>query len=170
MERSKRRQQILRSLEQEESKQKQIADACELVRALHQEWDATSATGRSKRLENRVDQAVSHLIHEIYAGKTENVAERFQQAVERITAASLPKKKATFLQTLDATQRLLSASRQWYQEATRSKVEQGQALHKFRVLLREVEAGQIEHIEERFSEAMKPKEEQARRPELSDEP
>ena len=157
MERSKRRQQIKRGLERDEGKQTKIASAADQLKALYEEWiDAAPSTGRPKRLENQVQHAVSQLLYEIHAGKTGDVAERFQQAIERITAAHLSKKKATFLQTLNALQQLLEASKQWHLSASHSKKEQDRALHKLRVLLCEVEAGQVEHVEERFHEAMKP--------------
>ncbi len=155
MEQSKHRQQIKRSLEREEAAFSKIVQASDQVKALFQQWlDAAPVTGRPKRMEDQVQRAVSQLITEIHTGKTENVEERFQRLVERTEAAHLPRKKATFLQTLDAMQRLVKVSRQWHEPASRSKVEQDRALHKLRVLLREVEAGQAENIEERFHQAM----------------
>jgi hypothetical protein len=152
---SKRRQQIQRSLEREEAAFSKISQAADQVKALFQRWlDAAPPTGRPKRTEDRIQKAVSQLITEIHAGKMENVEERFQRLVERTEAAHLPKKMATFLQTLDAMQRLVEVSRRWHQSAPRSKVEQDWALHKLRVLLREVDAGQVENVEERFRQAM----------------
>jgi hypothetical protein len=151
MEKSKRRQQ------REEAAFSKIVKASDQVKALFQEWlDAAPPAGRSKRVENQVQRAADQLLKEIYAGKTENVAERFQQAIEHIQAAHLPKQKVTFLQTLDALQELLQVSRQWHQSRSHTKAEENRALHTLHILLREVEAGQIENVAARFHQISKP--------------
>jgi hypothetical protein len=139
-------------MEREDAAFSKIAQASNQVTTLLQQWlDAAPPHGRPKRLEDQMQKAVSQLITEIYAGKTEKVEERFRHLVEQTEVAHLPKKKVTFLQTLDAMQRVLNASRQWHQSAAHSRTEQDRALHK---LLREVEAGWVENIDERFHQAM----------------
>lgn len=157
MEKSKRRQQIQRTLAREEAAFSKIVEASDQVQALFQAWlNAAPPAGRSKRVENQVQRAAEQLLDEIYAGKTQNVAARFQQAIERIQAAHLPKKKVTFLQTLDALQELLHVSRQWHQSTSHTQAEEDHALHKLHILLREVEAGQIENVAARFHQTNKP--------------
>ena len=152
---SERRARLIWSLEREKAasdenlaQKKAVADQ---LLTLLGEWLQTSP---SKKVESGVHRAVDRLINEIYSGKTANIAERFQQAVERATAAALSRRKVTYLQTLDALQRLLQVNRQWHKAATRSKAEQDRALHTLRIMLREVEAGHTEDLDARFQRAI----------------
>jgi hypothetical protein len=96
---------------------------------------------------------VKRIEKEIAAGKLTNIAERFAEAKELALAATLPKRRVTYLRTLDSLQELIALSREWYQAEPHSKQDQAQKLRQLRRLTLEIAAGHIEDLAGRFHQA-----------------
>ncbi|MGB8346596.1 MAG: hypothetical protein WCD86_17045 [Ktedonobacteraceae bacterium] len=158
-ERPKQQARWLRQLEQEEQATRRFQEkhaAAKELTALYQAWvDEEKQHPRSQRTESRVYKEVGRLSKEIFNGKTEHIAERFQQAVELAVASTLPKRKGTYLKTLAALRHLLNLHTAWANAEPRSTAEQQKMLHQLRRLLYEIAAGEIEQIAERFTNLAK---------------
>ncbi len=141
-----------KGLRREMERSDQMSKASDQLLALYRAW--LKSTEYPDRTQTRVGKAVDRLIDEIYKGKTQNLEQRFTQVVEQAVVSTLPRKRLTYLKFSKALQELVELNTQWYQVAPRSKAEQDALLRKLRLLLLEIEAGQVDNIAERFHQAM----------------
>lgn len=140
-----------KGLKREMERSDRMRTASDQLLALYRAW-AESADYPERTLD-RVGKAVDRLIDEVYKGKFQDIEKRFTQAVEQAIVSTLPRKRLTYLKLSKAMQELVQANNEWYQAAPRSKPEQDYVLRKMRILLLEIEAGQIDNIAIRFHEA-----------------
>lgn len=145
-ERIERRLARIRKLEQRYQEQSDMADR---LRALLQAWlDEAERLGRSERTKNRMHKEAQNLLKEIYAGKMDDLDRRFAEVAERVVASTLPKKRATYQQTLAAMRELLAWHTAWLKAVPRSKAEQDAMLRQLRLQVLQIEAGHLEGIAE----------------------
>jgi hypothetical protein len=125
------------------------------LHTLHMAWlqEEFRPTDMPMRTMDSLGREVKRIHKEIEAGKTEHIAERFTQAKEVAIAASLPKKRVTYLKTVDAIDEVLKLARVWYQAEPRSKQDQMAQLDTLRLLLSRVAAGHLDDLEMRFHQA-----------------
>lgn len=150
-------------------KLERITQAHEELRQLFKAWLEEEYQGNPEipnRAADLVYREVNRLDKEIDAGKLATIPERFEKAKELALAAALPKKRVTYLRTLDALQDLLTLSRAWYKAGPRSAQEQAQELHHLRRLLLEIAAGHLEDLATRFQQAKQAPAEVASRPDV----
>ena len=156
---SKQREQLLRGLKRESPLVRATAQQAEAVGELlqcYEQWedaDTVNQELRSKRIRDAVYREVERIQKEIYQGKTKQVSERFQRAVEQILA-SRPRRTLTYLQTLDALQVVMDSHREWYESAPHSRVLQNRARRLVHEALQEVMVGHIEQFHERLVERL----------------
>ncbi|HEU5375534.1 MAG TPA: hypothetical protein VFV38_08860 [Ktedonobacteraceae bacterium] len=147
--RSKSMSQLQREMETLEKKGNALRELEGLWTAWMKEFPTSGLPARAL---NAVDRAYRQLAKEINAGKTERIAERFDQAKELAIVSAQMKRRVTYLQTLDAVQELLTLARDWQQETPRSRSEQTGQLHLVRRLLLEIANGHVADLPQRFQQ------------------